>query len=117
MKKVDEFIASKLLEACEGKVNVSPIIAKENAKLPLIIYACESFEAVHTKTNLEGYWSIYIIDVYTDTHEEGNEYVDKIINTLNGVRNDFIEQCTIESGSVDYTSCYVQSLKFRLAHG
>ncbi|WP_293651442.1 hypothetical protein [uncultured Parabacteroides sp.] len=117
MKKVDVFIAGKLLEACGGKANVSPVIAKENVKLPLAIYACESFEAVHTKTKLEGYWSMYVIDIYTDTHEEGSELVDKIIATLNGVSNDFIEQCTIESGSEDYTNCYVHSLNFKIAHG
>lgn len=116
MKRVDVFIAGKLQEACGGKVNVSPVIAKENAKLPLVIYACESFDAVHSKTKLEGYWSMYVIDIYTDTHEEGSELVDKVINALNGVCNDFIEQCTIEAGSVDYTNCYVHSLKFKIAH-
>jgi hypothetical protein len=117
MKRVDEFIAGRLLDALGGKVNVSPVFAKENPKLPLIIYTCESFEAVHTKTKLEGYWSTYVIDVYTDTHEEGSELEDKIIGALNGVSNDIIEQCTIESGSEEYTNCYVQSLKFKLAHG
>lgn len=116
MKRVDVFIAGKIIEACGGKVNVSPVIAKESAKLPLAIYACESFEAVHTKTKLGGYWSMYVIDIYTDTHEEGSELADKVIGALDGVRNDFVEQCTIESGSVDYTNCYVHSLKFKIGH-
>ncbi|MBC8603163.1 hypothetical protein H8784_15740 [Parabacteroides acidifaciens] len=116
MKKIDEFIAGKLIEACGKQVNVSPVIAKENVKLPLIIYACESFEAVHTKTKLEGYWSNYTIDIYTETHEEGSALSDKVIDALDGVQSEIVEQCTIESGSVDYTTCYIHTLKFRLAH-
>ena len=117
MKKVDEFIAGKLMEACGDRVNVSPVVAKENPKLPLVMYIRESFEAVHTKTKLEGYWSIYSVDIYSSTHEESNILVDKIIDTLDSTCSEVVEQCTIESGSADYTNCYVQSLKFRVAHG
>lgn len=117
MKKIDEFIANKLVEACGGKMDVNPVFAKENTKLPLIIYACESFEAVHSKTGLEGFWSDYVVEIYTETYDEGNVFADKVIKHLDGVKNDFVEQCTIESGTISYTNCYVQSLNFRIGHG
>lgn len=117
MKRIDEIIAKRLKEACGDRVNISPVIAKDNVKVPFVIYACESFEAVRSKTGLEGFWSVYIVDIYTDTNEEGSGYVDKVISSLDGFKNDLVEECTIDSGSVDYTTCYVQTLKFTIAHG
>lgn len=117
MKRIDEIITKKLKEACGDRINISPVIAKDNVKVPFVIYACESFEAVHTKNGLEGFWSVYIVDIYTETNEEGSDYADRVITSLDGLRNELIEECTIESGSVGYTNCYVQTLNFKIAHG
>lgn len=118
MKRLNVFLHKKLSGLTGGKIDINPVMAKEDAKYPFINYTCESFEAVRTKDRLEGFLSYYAIDIYTKMFDDGDALADDIIKLLDGYRDaDLIEQCRVESGGVTYGNVYITSLKFKIAHG
>lgn len=118
-KEIDKIIYG-ILSAVAGKekIDVSPLYGSTIDKTPLILYNAEYFEPERTKTGIVGYQTIYSVDIYTKTYENGYLIADNIINTLDSYRDNLIKQCRLESGSFDYTDNgnIIRSLKFKVHH-
>lgn len=118
MKKISEFVQSKIEEATKGKIPSFPIIANGDPKLPYITYDCEQWESVYSKSGLEGFWSEFSLSIFSSTYGEGIEIVDALIDAFDRCKMDgFVDQCRVISGNTDYSSSFVNTVNIRIGHG
>jgi hypothetical protein len=114
MRRIDETITRILKEATGTEVY--PVIANDDAKNPLIVYAEESFSTVYSKQGLEQFESVYTVDIFSSDYDKASEIEAAATEALKDYSDENISYCRLMSGSSTYGECYVKTLKFDIRH-
>lgn len=115
MKHIDEIIVSLIKDATN--VEVYPLFASLNAKLPLIIYGEERFSTIYSKDGLSGYVSDYSIDIYSEDYDQCAELEMKVIAALRKWKSGETSSVKINGGSSDYLDNCLKTINITISHG
>jgi hypothetical protein len=114
MRRTDEII-TRILKEATG-TDVYPVMASDEAKNPLIVYAEESFSTVYSKQGLEEFESVYVVDIFSSDYDKAGEIEAAATEAMKDYSDENISYCRLLSGSSTYGECYIKTLKFDVRH-
>ena len=114
MQRVNQAIYQKLRQILPEQVKIYPVIADEDAKLPLCVYNGVSFNTDTSKDGIEEYQFSYTVQLWTVTFDECDELATIVTEKMNGIIGEKIE-AILSSGSSGYDNgAFFQELSFNV---